>query len=193
MILITKKTHYLNDLLIKTNYSDLNIEIATIINNHDTLHSLIKHFNIPFKLINHKKLNHNEHNQKITNTIDTYQPNYIILTKYIQILTPKFITHFPNKIINIHHSFLPTFINTHPYHQTYKHNIKIINATTHYINNNLNKNPIIIQNIIHIDHTYTTKNIIHTNRNIEKNILNRTLYKILTQRIFIYNNRTIIL
>nr|WP_230940876.1 formyltransferase family protein [Enterobacter asburiae] len=104
-----------------------------------------------------------------------------------------FVARFPNKIINIHHSFLPAFIGARPYHQAYERGVKIIGATAHYVNDNLDEGPIIMQDVIHVDHTYTAEDMMRAGRDVEKNVLSRALYQVLAQRVFVYGNRTIIL
>ena len=181
------------DLLMKANYGGLDVEIAAVIGNHDTLRSLVERFDIPFELVSHEGLSRNEHDQKMADAIDAYQPDYVVLAKYMRVLTPEFVARFPNKIINIHHSFLPAFIGARPYHQAYERGVKIIGATAHYVNDNLDEGPIIMQDVIHVDHTYTAEDMMRAGRDVEKNVLSRALYKVLAQRVFVYGNRTIIL
>ena len=166
---------------------------AAVIGNHDTLRSLVERFDIPFELVSHEGLTRNEHDQKMADAIDAYQPDYVVLAKYMRVLTPEFVARFPNKIINIHHSFLPAFIGARPYHQAYERGVKIIGATAHYVNDNLDEGPIIMQDVIHVDHTYTAEDMMRAGRDVEKNVLSRALYKVLAQRVFVYGNRTIIL
>lgn len=155
--------------------------------------SLVERFDIPFELVSHEGLSRNEHDQKMADAIDAYQPDYVVLAKYMRVLTPEFVARFPNKIINIHHSFLPAFIGARPYHQAYERGVKIIGATAHYVNDNLDEGPIIMQDVIHVDHTYTAEDMMRAGRDVEKNVLSRALYKVLAQRVFVYGNRTIIL
>ena len=122
-----------------------------------------------------------------------HEPDYVVLAKYMRVLTPEFVARFPNKIINIHHSFLPAFIGARPYHQAYERGVKIIGATAHYVNDNLDEGPIIMQDVIHVDHTYTAEDMMRAGRDVEKNVLSRALYQVLAQRVFVYGNRTIIL
>ncbi|AHE58125.1 formyltetrahydrofolate deformylase [Escherichia albertii] len=193
VILVTKEAHCLGDLLMKANYGGLDVEIAAVIGNHDTLRSLVERFDIPFELVSHEGLSRNEHDQKMADAIDAYQPDYVVLAKYMRVLTPEFVARFPNKIINIHHSFLPAFIGARPYHQAYERGVKIIGATAHYVNDNLDEGPIIMQDVIHVDHTYTAEDMMRAGRDVEKNVLSRALYQVLAQRVFVYGNRTIIL
>ncbi|MFP1762002.1 formyltetrahydrofolate deformylase [Lonsdalea quercina] len=193
VILVTKEAHCLGDLLMKNAYGGLDVEIAAVIGNHETLRTLVERFDIPFHLISHEDLSRDEHDQKMIAQIDQYQPDYVVLAKYMRVLTPAFVQHYPNQVINIHHSFLPAFIGARPYHQAYERGVKIIGATAHYVNDSLDEGPIIMQDVIHVDHTYTADDMMRAGRDVEKNVLSRALYQVLAQRVFVYGNRTIIL
>ncbi|NHB91775.1 formyltetrahydrofolate deformylase [Photorhabdus cinerea] len=193
VIMVTKEAHCLGDLLMKSAYDGLDVEIAAVIGNHATLQSLVEQFGIPFHLISHEDLTREQHDEKLIAQIDQYKPDYVVLAKYMRVLTPEFVQHYPNQIINIHHSFLPAFIGARPYHQAYERGVKIIGATAHYVNDNLDEGPIITQNVINIDHTYTAEDMMRAGRDVEKNVLSHALYWVLAQRVFVYGNRTIIL
>ncbi|WP_145557798.1 formyltetrahydrofolate deformylase [Yersinia aldovae] len=193
VIMITKEAHCLGDLLMKSAYGGLDVEIAAVISNHNTLQSLVERFDIPFHLISHEGQSREEHNALLMAQIDSYQPDYVVLAKYMRVLTPAFVQNYPNKIINIHHSFLPAFIGASPYHQAYERGVKIIGATAHYVNECLDEGPIIMQDVIHVDHSYTAEDMMRAGRDVEKNVLSHALYQVLAQRVFVYGNRTIIL
>ncbi|MGV7961334.1 formyltetrahydrofolate deformylase [Photorhabdus tasmaniensis] len=193
VIMVTKEAHCLGDLLMKSAYDGLDVEIAAVIGNHATLQSLVEQFGIPFHLISHEGLTREQHDEKLITQIDQYKPDYVVLAKYMRVLTPEFVQHYPNQIINIHHSFLPAFIGARPYHQAYERGVKIIGATAHYVNDNLDEGPIITQNVINIDHTYTAEDMMRAGRDVEKNVLSHALYWVLAQRVFVYGNRTVIL
>ncbi|MFC3395660.1 formyltetrahydrofolate deformylase [Brenneria rubrifaciens] len=193
VILVTKEAHCLGDLLMKSAYGGLDVEIAAVIGNHETLRTLVERFDIPFRLVSHEGFTREEHDQLMIEQIDMYQPDYVVLAKYMRILTPAFVQHYPNQVINIHHSFLPAFIGARPYQQAYERGVKIIGATAHYINDNLDEGPIIMQDVINVDHTYTADDMMRAGRDVEKNVLSRALYRVLAQRVFVYGNRTIIL
>ncbi|BBG59021.1 Formyltetrahydrofolate deformylase [Providencia rustigianii] len=193
VILVTKEAHCLGDLLMKSAYDGLDVEIAAVIGNHDTLKHLVEQFGIPFHHISHEGLTREQHDEKLTAQIDQYQPDYVVLAKYMRVLTPAFVQHYPNQIINIHHSFLPAFIGARPYHQAYERGVKIIGATAHFVNDNLDEGPIITQNVINVDHTFTADDMMRAGRDVEKNVLSHALYWVLAQRVFVYGNRTIIL
>ena len=193
VIMVTKEAHCLGDLLMKSAYDGLDVEIAAVIGNHDTLKNLVEQFGIPFHHISHEGLTREQHDEKMIAQIDQYQPDYVVLAKYMRVLTPEFVQHFPNQIINIHHSFLPAFIGARPYHQAYERGVKIIGATAHFVNDSLDEGPIITQNVINIDHTFTADDMMRAGRDVEKNVLSHALYWVLAQRVFVYGNRTIIL
>lgn len=193
VILVTKEAHCLGDLLMKSTYGGLDVEIAAVIGNHDTLRTLVERFDIPFHLISHEGLTREEHDKLVVEAIDSIAPNYVVLAKYMRILTPDFVRHYPNRIINIHHSFLPAFIGARPYHQAYERGVKIIGATAHFVNDNLDEGPIIMQDVIHVDHTYSAEDMARAGRDVEKNVLSHGLHEVLAQRVFVYGNRTVIL
>ena len=193
VVMVTKEAHCLGDLLMKSAYDGLDVEIAAVIGNHDTLKNLVEQFGIPFHHISHEGLTRDQHDEKLTAQIDQYQPDYVVLAKYMRVLTPAFVQRYPNQIINIHHSFLPAFIGARPYHQAYERGVKIIGATAHFVNDNLDEGPIITQNVINVDHTFTADDMMRAGRDVEKNVLSHALYWVLAQRVFVYVNRTIIL
>lgn len=193
VVLVTKEAHCLGDLLMKSTYGGLEMEIAAVISNHATLQTLVERFDIPFHLVSHEGLTREKHDLEMIAKIDQYQPDYVVLAKYMRVLTPAFVQHYSNQVINIHHSFLPAFIGARPYHQAYERGVKIIGATAHYVNDNLDEGPIILQDVINVDHTYSTEDMICAGRDVEKNVLSRALYHVLAQQVFVYGNRTVIL
>lgn len=193
IILATKEHHCLGDLLIKNAYNDMNIEILAVISNYDSLRPLVEKFNLPYHFINHEGLSREEHEDKIVDIINDYSPEYIVLAKYMRILTPKFVEQFPEKIINIHHSFLPAFIGANPYRQAYTRGVKLIGATAHFVNNDLDDGPIIVQEVIPIDHTYNAISMRQAGREIEKVALAKAINLVFEEKVFVKNNKTIIL
>ncbi|EHK91304.1 formyltetrahydrofolate deformylase [Aggregatibacter actinomycetemcomitans] len=193
VILVTKEAHCLGDILMKNYYGGLNVEIAGVIGNHETLRSLVERFDIPFFWISHQNLTREEHDCLLAEKIDELAPDYIVLAKYMRVLNPKFVARYPNRVINIHHSFLPAFIGAKPYQQAYERGVKIIGATAHFINNELDQGPIIMQNVINIDHTYSVEAMMKAGRDVEKTVLSRALDLALHDRIFVYKNKTIVL
>ncbi|VFP80678.1 formyltetrahydrofolate deformylase [Candidatus Erwinia haradaeae] len=193
VILVGQEAHCLGDLLIKSAYGELDVEISAVISNHKRLSELVNSFDVPFIFLQHEGLSRLEQENNIADNINFYQPDYIVLAKYMRVLTPDFLRRYPNKIINIHHSLLPAFVGSHPYHQAYARGVKIIGATAHYVTNQLDAGPIIMQDAIHIDHSYSVEDMMRVGHDVEKNVLNRALNKILKHRVFLNGNRTILL
>ncbi len=193
IIMATKEIHAIGDILIRHEAGELDANILAVISNYDKLESIVNKFDIPYITISHENLEREEHENKIIECISKYKDvDYIVLAKYMRILTPKFVETFKDKIINIHHSFLPAFIGANPYKQAYERGVKIIGATAHFVNNNLDEGPIIAQEIIHVDHAYSWKDMQSSGRDVEKVVLSRALKLALEDRIFVYANKTVI-
>lgn len=192
VILVTKEAHCLGDILMKSTYGGIDVEISAVIGNHDTLEDLVNKFDIPYHTISHEGLSREEHEQKVLEAIAPYTPDYVILAKYIRILTPNFVQQYSNKLINIHHSFLPAFIGAKPYQQAFDRGVKIIGATAHFVNNDLDEGPIITQDVAHIDHAYSAADLAKTGRDVERSVLSRALQKVLDDKVFVYGNRTVV-
>jgi len=193
VIMATKEMHALGDILIRHEAGELEANILAVISNYDELESLVSKFGIPYITISHEGLERSEHESKIIDTINEFQDvDYIVLAKYMRILTPRFVAAFEDKIINIHHSFLPAFIGANPYKQAYDRGVKIIGATAHFVNNNLDEGPIIAQEVIHVNHAYGWRDMQRSGKDVEKVVLSRALKLALEDRIFVYANRTVI-
>ncbi|MCE3046878.1 formyltetrahydrofolate deformylase [Helicobacter kayseriensis] len=192
IILCTKENHCLGDLLLRYESGELNAHIQAIISNHTILQSLSEKFEIPFFHVDSQHLSREEHEAEILKITQNFSPDLLVLAKYMRILTPNFVSHFPNQIINIHHSFLPAFIGANPYKQAYERGVKIIGATAHFVNDHLDEGPIIVQDIIHIDHSYSWQDMQRAGRDVEKVVLARGLNLVLQDRVFVFENKTII-
>jgi len=193
VILVTKENHCLGDLLIRYESGELNANIKCVIANHKDLKSLVEKFGIEYKHISHENISRSEHEKLISNEINKYNPDMIVLAKYMRILSPEFVEKYPFKMLNIHHSFLPAFIGANPYKQAYQRGVKIIGATAHFVTNDLDEGPIIEQDIVRVDHSYSWQDMRDAGRNVEKIVLAKALNLVLEDRIFVYNNKTIIL
>ncbi|WP_026462571.1 formyltetrahydrofolate deformylase [Adhaeribacter aquaticus] len=192
VILVTKEHHCIGDLLLRVKYNDLNANILAVIGNYDLLQPLVEQFDVPFHFISHEHKTRQEHDAEIAQTIQSYNPDYIVLAKYMRVLNPDFVTLFPNRIINIHHSFLPAFIGANPYRQAYERGVKIIGATAHFVNNDLDEGPIIAQNVIQVNHTQNAKDMAQSGRDVEKIVLAQALKLVFADKVFVSNNKTII-
>jgi formyltetrahydrofolate deformylase len=193
VLLVTKESHVLGDLLIRYVSGELNANIKAVISNHNDLGKLVEKFDIPYHFIDTKDLTRQEHEQKVIDKIDIYNPEIIVLAKYMRILTPQFVEYFENKVLNIHHSFLPAFIGANPYKQAHSRGVKIIGATAHYVTNDLDEGPIIYQDITRIDHSYSWEDMRNAGRDVEKIVLSNALKLLLEDKIIIYTNKTVIL
>ncbi len=193
VIMATKELHALGDILIRHEAGELEANILAVISNYDKLESLVSKFDIPYVTISHENLEREIHEQRIIECINSYEDvAYIVLAKYMRILTPAFVEAFEDKIINIHHSFLPAFIGANPYKQAYERGVKIIGATAHFVNNNLDEGPIIAQEVIHVNHAYSWRDMQRSGKDVEKVVLSRALKLALEDRIFVYENKTVI-
>ena len=193
VLMVTKESHALGDLLIRYEAGELDANILGVVSNYDALQPLIEKFGIPFYTVSHEGLNRDEHERKILACLAGLgEIDYIVLAKYMRILTPLFVETYANRIINIHHSFLPAFIGANPYKQAYERGVKIIGATAHFVNNNLDEGPIISQDVKHITHAYNWQDMQRMGRDIEKIVLSRAVRLALEDRIFVYGNKTVI-
>ncbi len=192
VLLATKESHALGDILIRYMDGDLGADIECVIANHDTLRDLVERFDIPFHYIPAEDLSREAHEAKVMQQIDQYEFDYIVLAKYMRILTPKFVKAYPQQIINIHHSFLPAFIGANPYKQAFERGVKIIGATAHFVTDDLDEGPIIAQDVIPVNHRFSWKDMQRAGRDGEKIVLSRALSLVLQDRVFVNGNKTVI-
>lgn len=192
VILATKESHALGDILIRHEAGELDADIEAVIANHDSLEGLVRRFDIPFFHVSAEGMSREEHEELVMKLIDEQEFDYIVLAKYMRILTPKFVAHYPLRIINIHHSFLPAFIGANPYKQAHERGVKIIGATAHFVTDDLDEGPIIAQDVIPVNHRMDWKSMQRAGRDVEKIVLSRALSIVLNDRVFVYNNKTIV-
>jgi formyltetrahydrofolate deformylase len=192
VILVTKESHCLGDLLLRHAYAELPADIRAVISNHDRLAPLARQFGIPFHHVTHQGRDRADHEQAILRLLAGYQPDYLVLAKYMRVLTPQFVAHYPDRILNIHHSFLPAFIGASPYRQSFERGVKIIGATAHVVTDDLDTGPIIAQGVLPVDHSYTAADMAQAGRDVEKIVLAKALRLALEERIFLHHGRTII-
>lgn len=188
----TKENHCLGDILLKHDSNELNANIMCVISNHGILRNLSEKFDITYHHVSNENLAREEHEAKVLEVLSKYEIDYIVLAKYMRILSPSFVKHYPQKMINIHHSFLPAFIGANPYKQAHKRGVKVIGATAHFVNDDLDEGPIIAQDVISIDHEMTWQEMRRAGRNVEKVVLSNALDLALEDRIFIHGNKTVI-
>ncbi|WP_255721016.1 formyltetrahydrofolate deformylase [Dyadobacter sp. CY261] len=193
VLMVTREHHCLGELLIRYAFNELDATILAVVSNYNSLQPLVGKFGIPFHYISHENKTREEHEEAILRTLDIYRPDYVVLAKYMRIITPQFVDRFPNRIVNIHHSFLPAFIGANPYRQAYERGVKIIGATAHFVNNDLDEGPIIAQDVKEVDHKLTASDMATLGKDTEKAVLSKALKLVFNDRVFIHHNRTIIL
>jgi len=186
LVLVTKESHCLRDLLYLLELDELPVEIPVVASNHDDLRSLVESHGIPFI-----KLNGNDE-VAITELVSKHSIDFIVLARYMQILTPELCKKFSGRIINIHHSFLPGFKGAKPYHQAHAAGVKIIGATAHFVTEDLDEGPIIDQDVAHVTHAASPDDLVATGRDIERRVLSRAVKDFAEDRIFIVDAKTVV-
>ena len=192
VILVTKEHHCLSDLLVRYYFNELHAEIKAIVGNHDVLRLFAEKFNIPFHYISHDGKEKTAFEQELMAAVVHYKPDYIVLAKFMRILSPAFVATFRDRIINIHHSFLPAFKGANPYKRAFERGVKLIGATAHIVNDDLDEGPIITQKIIPMHHYDDLDDMIKSGHEIEKSVLADALKMVLEDRVFVSRNKTII-
>ncbi|RZM28311.1 MAG: formyltetrahydrofolate deformylase [Pedobacter sp.] len=191
VVMVTKEYHCLADILIRNNFGTLGASVVAVIGNHDTLEKICSKFDIPFYLITYDE-NKGDSESKIIDLIKSYQPDFVILAKFMRILSSVFVSSFKNRIINIHHSFLPAFAGASPYRQAFERGVKLIGATAHFVTDDLDEGPIIAQQIIPVNHSFTAQSMVKSGKEIETAVLATAMNLVLTDRVFVYKNKTVV-
>ncbi|MED4647003.1 formyltetrahydrofolate deformylase [Bacillus inaquosorum] len=191
-IFVSKELHCLHELIWEWQTGNLMAEIAVVISNHEEARELVERLNIPFHYMKANKDIRAEVEKKQLELLEQYNIDVIVLARYMQILTPDFVSAHPNRIINIHHSFLPAFIGANPYKRAYERGVKLIGATSHYVTNDLDEGPIIEQDIERVDHRDNTDALKNIGRTIERSVLARAVKWHLEDRVIVHENKTIV-
>ncbi len=191
-IFVSKYNHCLYDLLSRFNSGELLVDIPFILSNHQDLKYIADQFQIPYYHIPVTKENKESAETKQLDLLRRYEVDFIVLARYMQILSPKLIDAYPQKIINIHHSFLPAFAGAKPYHAAFERGVKIIGATSHYVTADLDAGPIIEQDVTTVSHSHSIKDFIAKGRDLEKIVLSRAVKLHLSRKTIVYNNKTVI-
>lgn len=191
-IFVSKMSHCLYDLLARYTAGEWNVEIPLIISNHPDLENVGKRFGIPFYVFPITKENKEEQERAEMELLAQHKINFIVLARYMQIISEKMIAAYPNRIINIHHSFLPAFIGAKPYHAAFERGVKIIGATSHYVTTELDAGPIIEQEIVRISHKDTIADLVNKGKDLEKIVLSRAVQKHIERKVLVYKNKTVI-
>lgn len=192
ILMVSKEHHCLNDIVSRCDNNDLPADIQCIISNHSTLRKTATRYNIPFHFVDHKGLTRTEHESQVSAIIEGYEMDYIILAKYMRILSGNFVGQFSHQMINIHHSFLPAFKGARPYNQAFKRGVKVIGASAHFVSEDLDEGPIIEQDTIRISHGYSPRELAKAGKDVEKIVLARALDLVFRERVFIHGNKTIV-
>lgn len=191
-IFVSKMPHCLYDLLARYAAGEWNVEIPLILSNHPDMEPVAKRFGIDYYYFPVNKDNKEEQERRELELLKEKNITFCVLARYMQILSPEFIDHYPNKIINIHHSFLPAFMGAKPYHAAHERGVKIIGATSHYVTSDLDAGPIIEQDVTRISHVDTVDELIRKGRDLEKIVLSRAVDKHIERKTLAYKNRTVV-
>ena len=191
-IFVSKMSHCLFDMLARYTAGEWNVEIPLIISNHPDLKPVAERFGIPFYVFPITKENKMEQEQAEIELLHENKINFIVLARYMQVVSEKLIEEYPNRIINIHHSFLPAFVGAKPYHAAFVRGVKIIGATSHYVTTELDAGPIIEQDVVRITHKDTPDDLVNKGKDLEKIVLSRAVQKHIERKILAYHNKTVI-
>ena len=191
-IMVSKYDHCLYDLFLRHQYGDLDADIALVVSNHPDLGDIAERFDVPFHHVPVTRDTKQEAEKRTLALFEEYRVDFIVLARYMQILASTLLDAYPNQIINIHHGFLPAFKGARPYHQAYEKGVKIIGATAHYANEELDMGPIISQETVHVDHSHSAEDMLRMGRDVETQVLARAVVAHIEDRIMTFNNRTII-
>jgi formyltetrahydrofolate deformylase len=192
VLLVSKQEHCLYDLLARWQSKELDIEIPCVISNHDTFKGFVEWHGIPFHHVPVTPENKPKAYAEVRRLIDEVRADSIVLARYMQILSPELCAAYPSRILNIHHSFLPSFVGAKPYHQAYQRGVKLIGATCHYVTAELDQGPIIEQDVIRIDHSDSPDDMVRYGKDIEKTVLARGLRYHLEDRVLVHGNKTVV-
>jgi formyltetrahydrofolate deformylase len=191
-ILVTKEYHCLGDILMRNYFQPKDIKVCCVIGNHPDLQSFTEGFSVPFHHVPNKDKSKKDFERDVSDILKSYEPDYLVLAKFMQVFSPDFVARYANRIINIHHSFLPAFAGARPYRQAFERGVKLIGATAHFVTGDLDEGPIITQQTITIDHTYTVDEMVKAGQEVEKAVLNKAISLIARDKVFTNGNKTIV-
>lgn len=191
-VLVTKEYHCLAEILIKNQFKTLGADVQCVIGNYEELRDITEKLGIPYYFVTHLDKDKAQFENEVKEIINHFEVDYLVLAKFMRILSADFVKDYKGKIINIHHSFLPAFIGANPYRQAFERGVKIIGATAHFVTDNLDEGPIITQHTAHVDHNFGVKEMIHAGKEVEKKVLLEALELIFEDRVFVSGNKTVI-
>jgi formyltetrahydrofolate deformylase len=192
IIFVSKYDHCLVDLLYRHQSGELACEIPLIISNHPDNQAIAEFYKIPYQIVSVTKENKAQAESQIHRLITEHKPDFMVLARYMQILSNDFVNRYPQRIINIHHSFLPAFVGARPYHQAFERGVKLIGATSHYVTEVLDDGPIIEQDVVRVSHRDTVEDLIRKGRDLEKVVLSRAVRSHVENRVLVYGNKTVV-
>ncbi len=192
VVLASKEHHCLADILVRDSFRELDARVLAVISNHAVLEPLVRKFDLPFHHLPHGDLPREVHEAQLLAAVRQYRPDYVVLAKYMRVLGSSFVAEFPARLVNIHHSFLPAFAGARPYHQAFERGVKVIGATAHFVTDELDAGPIIVQQVVPVDHSHTAAELVRSGRDVEQMVLAHALRLVFEDRVFLSGNRTVI-
>jgi formyltetrahydrofolate deformylase len=192
VVCATREPHCLGELLLLDAVGELPGRIVAVVSNHDLLRGLVERFGVPFHHVPHDGVSRAAHEEALGRVIDAHGPAYVILARYMRVLSEAFVARYAGRILNIHHSFLPAFAGASPYRQAFARGVKLIGATAHFVTAELDDGPIIAQDVIPVDHTFTPERMAQAGRDVEKLVLARAVRLVLEERVFVHGRRTVV-
>jgi len=192
VLLATKEPHCLGDLLLRHAEGDIPATIEAVVSNHASLERLVRRFGIPFHHVPHDGQDRATHERALQDVLDRYDPEYLVLAKFMRVLSSAFVARYKGRIINIHHSFLPAFVGARPYQQAFERGVKIIGATAHIVTDDLDTGPIIAQDVRPVTHAHTAADMARAGRDVEKIVLAHGLTLLLEERVFLSGDRAVV-
>ena len=192
LIMVSKFDHCLSDLLYRLEQGDIPLDIAAVVSNHPDCEALVKRYNIPFHYIPVTPQTKDDAEDQLRALVQSYSIDFVVLARYMQILSPELCAQLSGHVINIHHSFLPGFKGAKPYHQAYDRGVKLIGATAHFVTNQLDEGPIIEQDVVRVSHSRTPQDMVALGRDIERNVLSRAVGLVAEDRVALVGTRTVI-
>ena len=193
VICASREPHCLGELLLLEAIGELPGRIVGVVSNHDSLRGLVERFGHPFVHVPHEGLDRAAHEARLSAALDAWEPDSVVLARYMRILSPEFVARYSGRMINIHHSFLPAFAGAAPYRQAFDRGVKLIGATAHFVTAELDDGPIIAQDVIPVDHTYTPERMAQAGSDVEKLVLARAVRLVLEERVFVHGRRTVVM
>ena len=193
VVCVTREPHCVGELLLLDAVGELPGRIVGVVGNHDRLRSLVERFGVPFAHVPHDGIDRGAHEAALAAAIDAHRPAYVVLARYMRILSPGLVDRYAGRMINIHHSFLPAFAGASPYRQAFARGVKLIGATAHFVTAELDAGPIIAQDVTAVDHSFTPERMAQAGSDVEKLVLARAVRLVLEERVFVHDGRTIVM